>query len=214
MVNLWVCNFFALLLFIFIILIQILYFKYFTLMNNYIIIWVIAVLVIYVIMQYNRLVALRNNRENAFADIDVQLKLRFDLVPNLVETVKWYATHEKSVFENVSNARAAFVNAWNADEKIEANNMLTWALKSVFALAEAYPDLKANTNFLQLQNELSDIENKIRAARRFFNSATNEFNTYLQGFPTNIFAGIFGFKAASMFQIENEAERQNVKVQF
>ncbi|MDD5213291.1 MAG: LemA family protein [Candidatus Gracilibacteria bacterium] len=183
-------------------------------MNNYIIIGVIAVLVIYVIMQYNRLVALRNNRENAFADIDVQLKLRFDLVPNLIETVKGYATHEKSVFENVSQARAAFVNAGNADEKIEANNMLTGALKSVFALAEAYPDLKANTNFLQLQNELSDIENKISAARRFFNSATNEFNTYLQGFPTNIFAGIFGFKAETMFQIENEAERQNVKVSF
>lgn len=183
-------------------------------MNNYIIIWVIAVLVIYVIMQYNRLVALRNNRENAFADIDVQLKLRFDLVPNLIETVKWYATHEKSVFENVSNARAAFVGAGNADEKIEANNMLTWALKSVFALSEAYPDLKANTNFLQLQNELSDIENKISSARRFFNSATNEFNTYLQGFPTNVFAGIFGFKAATMFQIENEAERENVKVSF
>lgn len=183
-------------------------------MNTYIILWVVAVLVIYIIVQYNKLVALRNNRENAFADIDVQLKLRFDLVPNLVETVKWYATHEKSVFENVSNARSAFLWAWNADEKMEANNMLTWALKSVFALAEAYPDLKANTNFLQLQNELSDIENKISAARRFFNSSTNEFNTYLQWFPTNILAGIFGFKSENMFQIENEAERQNVKVQF
>lgn len=183
-------------------------------MNNYIILWVIAVLVIYVIIQYNRLVALRNNRENAFADTDVQLKLRFDLVPNLIETVKWYATHEKTVLENVTKARSAFMWASNADEKLEANNMLTWALKSIFALSEAYPDLKANAIFAQLQSELSDIENKISAARRFFNSATNEFNTYLQAFPTNIFAGIFGFKAATMFQVENEAERENVKVKF
>lgn len=149
---------------------------------------------------------MRNSREQAFADIDTQLQLRFDLIPNLIETVKGYAKHEQSTLQNVIEARNHYVNAQSADGKIEASNMLTGALKSVFALSESYPELKANTNFLQLQAELSDVENKLAAARRFFNSATNEYNTYIEIFPTNLVARMFGFVRAPGFEIENREE--------
>ena len=153
---------------------------------------------------YNNLVRLRNNRENAFANIDVQLKQRHDLVKQLVATVKGYATHEKEVLEKVTNARAAAMSATNINDKIEAENALSNALAGLRVSVEAYPDLKANQNFLQLQNELADIENKLAAVRRFFNSATKEYNNAVQTFPANIFAGMFGFSAQPMFEVSKE----------
>lgn len=162
---------------------------------------VVVVLVIWVIAIYNNLVKLRNNRENAFANIDVQLKQRHDLVPQLVATVKGYATHEKGVLENVTAARSAAINATTIDDKINAENALTSALQGLKVSVEAYPDLKANQNFLQLQNELADIENKLAAVRRFFNSATRELNNAVQTFPNNLFAGMFGFKKEPMFEV-------------
>lgn len=179
-----------------------------------ILVWILAVGIIYVISKYNWIIALKNNRTNAFADIDVQLKLRFDLVENLVNTVKGYATHEKETLENVTKARTSFMNAQSIDDKMEANNMLTQTLKSLFAVSENYPDLKANTNFLQLQTELSDIENKLAASRRFFNSSTKEFNTYIEMVPTNIIASVFKFTPEKFFEVENEVEKQAPKVQF
>lgn len=180
-----------------------------------IILWIIAIVAIYVISKYNWIIALKNNRENAFADIDVQLKLRFDLVPNLVNTVKWYADHEKSTLNEVTEARTKYMSAQNIDDKVWANNMLSQALWKLFAVAEDYPDLKANENFLNLQNELSDIENKLAASRRFFNSATNEFNTYIEVFPTNIIAWTFSFKRVESFELENREEEKNApKVEF
>lgn len=184
-------------------------------MTLWIILWILAILVILVMSKYNTLVKLRNVRAQSFADIDVQLKLRFDLVPNLVSTVQWYMTHEKETLENVTKARTAFLNAWNdIDAKIAADKQLEGALKTIFAVSENYPDLKANTNFGQLQNELSDIENKIAASRRFFNNSTQEYNTYLQMFPNNIIAWMFNFKEENLFEIENASERENVKVEF
>lgn len=180
----------------------------------FILIWVCAVVVIFVISKYNAMISLRNNREKAFADIDVQLKLRFNLVPNLVNIVKGYAKHEKSTLNEVIEARNKYKSATSTDDKIWASNMLTWALSKLFALAEAYPDLKANENFWKLQMELSDIENKLAAARRFFNSATNEFNTYIEMFPANIIAGMFNFKRAELFEIESPEEKKSVKVEF
>lgn len=168
----------------------------------------------YVWNSYNFMVKLKNIIKNALADIDVQLKLRFDLIPNLVETVKWYASHEKETLENVIKARTQFLDSNSAEDKIESDNMLTWALKSLFAVSESYPDLKANQSFLQIQTELSDIENKIAAARRFLNKSTQEYNTYIEMFPTNIIAWIFNFKEEKMFEIKNENERENVKVSF
>lgn len=167
-----------------------------------IIIAVIAVLVVFVIGMYNNLVKLRNNRENAFADIDVQLKQRFDLVPQLVATVKGYATHEKELLENITAARTAGVNASSIDDKIKADQQLTSALAGLKVQVEAYPDLKANQNFMQLQGELSDIENKLAAVRRYFNSATRELNNAVQTFPSNIIAGMFGFHKEAMYEIE------------
>ena len=157
------------------------------------------VILLYVIAKYNSLVKLKNNINNAFADVDVQMKLRFDLIENLVNTVKWYALHEKETLENLTQARTQFLGAWSQDDKLKADNMLSWALKSLFAVSENYPDLKANQNFLQLQNELSDIENKIAAARRYFNSSINEYNSSVESFPTNIIAGLFGFKYREFF---------------
>lgn len=151
---------------------------------------------------YNNLVKLRNNRENAFADIDVQLKQRFDLVPQLVATVQGYATHEKELLENITAARTAGVNASSIDDKIKADQQLTSALAGLRIQVEAYPDLKANQNFMQLQGELADIENKLAAVRRFFNSATRELNNAVQTFPSNIFAGMFGFHKEAMYEIE------------
>lgn len=176
-----------------------------------IIIWVI---VLYLIMAYNKLIKLRNNIHNAFADIDVQMKLRFDLIENLVNTVKWYASHEKETLEKLTLARTNFMSAQSPQDKLAADNMLSWALKSLFAVSENYPDLKANQNFLQLQNELSDIENKLAAARRYFNSSTNEYNSSIQSFPTNLVAKSFNFKEEKFFAIENPEEKEVPKVQF
>ncbi len=151
---------------------------------------------------YNNLVKLRNNRENAFANIDVQLKQRFDLVPQLVATVKGYAAHEKELLENITAARTAGVNASSIDDKIRADQQLTSALAGLRIQVEAYPDLKANQNFMQLQGELADIENKLAAVRRYFNSATRELNNAVETFPSNIFAGMFGFHKEAMYEIE------------
>ncbi|SFG20084.1 LemA protein [Prevotella sp. KH2C16] len=170
-----------------------------------IVLLVVAVLaVLWAIGIYNNLVRLRNNRENAFANIDVQLKQRHDLIPQLVETVKGYATHEKEVFEKVTAARTAAMGANTIDDKIEAENALTSALQGLKVSVEAYPELKANQNFLQLQTELSDIENKLAAVRRFFNSATRELNNAVQTFPSNIFANMFGFKREPMIEVPEE----------
>lgn len=171
-------------------------------------------IVLYMIVRYNALIKLKNNIKNSFADIDVQMKLRFDLIENLVSTVKWYATHEKDTLETLTKARTNFMNAWSTNEKLAADNMLSWALKSLFAVSENYPDLKANQNFLQLQTELSDIENKIAASRRFFNSNINEYNSSIQSFPTNIIAKLFGFKHEEFFSITDEKEKVVPKVNF
>lgn len=154
---------------------------------------------------YNRLVALRQNRHQSFADIDVQLKQRFDLVPQLVETVKGYAAHEKSVLQNVTAARAGVKAAKNVDQRVEAENVLTRAMMGLYAVAENYPDLKANANFQQLMSELSDIENKLAAARRFFNNATAELNTAVEQFPAILFAAVLGFKKEEFFEIPDES---------
>lgn len=163
---------------------------------------VVAVIVVWVIAIYNNLVRLRNNRENAFANIDVQLKQRYDLVPQLVATVKGYAAHEKEVFQRVTEARAAAMSATTIADKMQADNLLTQALSGLKVSLEAYPELKANQNFLQLQSEISDIENKLSAVRRYFNTATRELNNAVQTFPNNVFAGMFGFHKEPMYEIE------------
>ncbi len=173
-----------------------------------IIIAVVAIIVLYLIGAYNGLVRLRNNRENAFANIDVQLKQRHDLIPQLVESVKGYAAHEKSLLEGITKARTAAMGATTIDEKIQAENQLTTALNGLKVAVEAYPDLKANQNFLQLQNEIADIENKLAATRRFFNSATKELNTSVESFPTNIIAGMFGFHRETMFEVPQTERAQ------
>lgn len=171
-------------------------------MSTTIIILVIVVLlVLWGASIYNNLVRLRNNRENAFANIDVQLKQRHDLIPQLVSTVKGYATHEKELLMRVTEARSAAMGATSINDKIQAENTLSSALAGLKVSLEAYPDLKANQNFLQLQGEISDIENKLAATRRFFNSATRELNNAVQTFPSNIFAGMFGFSKEPMFEI-------------
>ena len=153
---------------------------------------------------YNRLVKLRNNRENAFANIDVQLKQRHDLIPQLVATVKGYAEHEKEILLRVTEARSAAMQANGIDEKIQAENKLSSALSGLKVALEAYPDLKANQNFLQLQQEVSDIENKLSAVRRYFNTATRELNNAVETFPANMLAGMFGFKREMMFEVPKE----------
>jgi LemA protein len=162
---------------------------------------VIVVILLVLVGIYNRLVALRQRREQSFADIDVQLKQRFDLIPSLVETVKGYAAHEKQVFENITAARAGVKSSKNVAERVEAENVLTRAMVGLYAVAENYPDLKANGNFQQLMTELSDIENKLAAARRFFNIATSELNTAVEQFPAILFAGMLGFKKEEFFEI-------------
>lgn len=161
---------------------------------------VIALIVFVLVGIYNRLVALRQNRNNAFSDIEVQLKQRYDLVPQLVETVKGYAAHEKGVFEAVTNARAGIAQSHGTDQRIEAEKKLGGALMTLFAVAENYPQLKADANFQSLMAELSDIENKIAASRRFFNNATSELNTAVEQFPANVIAGKFGFKAETFYE--------------
>ena len=171
-----------------------------------IIIIVVAIVALLLISLYNKLVKLRNNRENAFADIDVQLKQRHDLIPQLVQTVKGYMQHEEKVLTQVTAARAGALNASTINEKIQAENQLSTALQGLNIAVEAYPDLKSNTNFLQLQDEISDVENKLSAVRRYFNSATKELNNAVQTFPSNSIAGLFGFKKESMFDV-GEAQR-------
>lgn len=173
-------------------------------MNLLIILGIVVVLVIIVVSMYNSLVKLRNNRENAFADIDVQLKQRHDLIPQLVDTVKGYASHEKETLDRVIQARNGAVGAKSIDEKIAAENMLTSALSGLKITLEAYPDLKANQNFLQLQDEISDVENKLAAVRRYFNSATRELNNAVQTFPSNLIAGMCGFHKEMMFDLGTE----------
>ena len=175
-------------------------------MVTLIVIAVIVVLILCFISMYNGLVKLRNNRENAFANIDVQLKQRYDLVPQLVSTVKGYASHEKEVLEKVTAARAAAMSAMTIDEKVAADKAMSSALSGLKVSLEAYPELKANQNFLQLQTELADIENKLAAARRFFNSTTREFNNACEVFPSNIIAGMFNFKRAAMYEATENRE--------
>ena len=174
---------------------------------------VVVVLVIAGIGIYNNLIALKNRVDEAWSDIDVQLKRRYDLIPNLVNTVKGYAAHEKELFEKVTAARSAAMGAGTPAEKEQAENALSGTLKSLFAVAENYPDLKANQNFLELQRELTDTEDKIQAARRFYNGNVRDFNTKIQVFPTNIFAGMLGFTKREFFAAE-EGEKEVVNVQF
>lgn len=164
----------------------------------------IVLILLYVMSTYNGLIKLRNMVENAWAQIDVQLKRRIDLIPNLVEVVKGYAKHEGDTFENVVKARNLATNATTVQETIDANNQLTGALKTLFAVAEAYPELKANTNFLELQNELKETENKIMYARQSYNDTVTKFNTRIQVFPANIIAGMFGFVKRPFFEITDE----------
>lgn len=173
-----------------------------------IIILVAVLLVLWVVTSYNSLVRLRNNRENAFANIDVQLKQRHDLIPQLVATVKGYATHEREVLQRVTEARTAAMSASGINEKIAAENALSSALAGLKVSLEAYPELKANQNFLQLQTEIADVENKLAAVRRFFNSATRELNNAVETFPSNILAGMFGFTCQPMFEIPQESRAQ------
>ncbi len=177
---------------------------------------VLAVLILWVIYVFNSLVAVRNRAKEAWADIEVQLKRRYDLIPNLVNSVKGYATHESSAFENVTKARTMAMGAGGPTaQHAQAENMLTGALKSVFAIAEAYPDLKANQNFLALQNELSDTENKIQAARRFYNGNVRELNTKIEVFPSNMLAGPFGFSKMEYFDLaDNDVAQNPVEVKF
>jgi len=169
--------------------------------TGWIVLGVIVLIVIWAISVYNGLVAMRQRTDQAFADIDVQLKQRHDLIPNLVETVKGYAAHERGTLEAVVQARNAAVAAPGVEQKVAAENMLTGALRQLFAVSEAYPDLKANQNFQQLQMELTDIENKLAASRRFFNNAVQEYNTGIQQFPAALFAGIFGFHPKTFFDL-------------
>ena len=173
--------------------------------STIIIIAAVVIIALILISMYNNLVKLRNNRENAFANIDVQLKQRYDIVPQLVNTVKGYAAHERELLEKVTAARSACMNATSIHDRVQADNALGAALSGLRVAVEAYPDLKANQNFLQLQNELSDIENKLASVRRFFNSATKELNNAVQSFPSNIIAGMFGFKKEPMFEIPANA---------
>jgi len=182
------------------------------------IILIIAVIILFwVIAVFNGFIVLRNRTKEAWADIDVQLKRRYDLIPNLVETVKGYATHEREVFENVTKARTAAMDAGkggNPKEIGKAENALSDTLKTLFAVAENYPTLRAAENFLELQRELTDTEDKIQAARRFYNGNVRDFNIKIESVPSNMIAGMFGFKKAEFFELEEAAAREPVKVQF
>jgi len=183
-----------------------------------IILWIVlgimAVIVFWLLAIYNSLVRGKIRTEEAWSDIEVQLKRRYNLIPNLVETVKGYAGHEKQLFEKVTEARSRAMGATSIKEHGETENMLSSTLKSLFAVAENYPDLKANQNFLELQRELTDTEDKIQAARRFYNGVIRDFNTLVQIFPNSIIAGLFKFQSREFFELENEAEKEPVKVSF
>src|SRR3989304_252990 len=180
----------------------------------WVILAIIAVVVLWVIGAYNVLVRLKNRVKEAWSDIEVQLKRRYDLIPNLVETIKGYAKHESAAFENVTKARAAAISgSANPHEQAAKENMLSGALKSIFAVAEAYPDLKANTNFLELQRELSDTENKIQASRRFYNTNVRDLNIKIESFPSNILAKMFRFSQMEFFDLaDNDAAHNTVEV--
>lgn len=180
----------------------------------WIVIVIVAVVFLWVVMVFNGLVTLKNRAKEAWADIDVQLKRRYDLIPNLIETVKGYATHERELFEKVTQARTAAISATGLASKAEAENALSGTLKSLFAVAENYPALKASENFLSLQNELTDTEDKIQAARRFYNTNVRDLNIKIESFPANLIAGSFGFKEMELFQTANEMEREPVAVKF
>ena len=174
---------------------------------------IIGIILIWLIAVYNGLIRLKNRTDEAWSDIDVQLKRRYDLIPNLVNTVKGYATHEKELFEKVTAARTAAMGASTPHDKEQAENMLSGTLKSLFAVAENYPDLKANQNFLELQRELTDTEDKIQAARRFYNGNVRDFNTKIEVFPNNLIAGILNFTKREFFEAEG-GEKEPVKVEF
>lgn len=180
----------------------------------WIVVAILAILIIWPIVIYNGLVTLRNRAKEAWSDIDVQLKRRYDLIPNLVEVVKGYAKHEKELFENVTKARAAAIKATGAAEQAKAENALSAALKSIFAVAENYPQLRASENFQKLQDELTDTENKIEAARRFYNSNVRDLNTRIEKFPDSIIASLFGFKQMELFELEEAEAKKPIKVQF
>lgn len=175
---------------------------------------VVAAVVLLVVFLYNRLVFWRQQVKNAWSQIDVQLKRRYDLIPNLIETVKGYAKHEKETLEKVMQARNMATQAHSPKESSQAETMLSGTLKSLFAVTENYPDLKANQNFLRLQEELASTENKLSFARQFYNDTTATYNTKIEVFPTNMMAGMMGFKKEEFFVVENPEERKNVKVQF
>jgi LemA protein len=183
---------------------------------TWIVLGVLALVVLWLIATYNGFITLVNRAKEAWSDIEVQMKRRYDLIPNLVDTVKGYAKHEQTAFENVTKARSQAMQAGTVAEHAASENMLTGALKSLFAVAEAYPDLKANTNFLELQRELSDTENKIQASRRFYNSTVMALNTGLEQFPGNIVGGMFKFDKREFFELEEgeQAAKQPVKVSF
>lgn len=182
------------------------------------ILWVIIVLAVVVVLWliaiYNGLIKMKNRTDEAWSDIDVQLKRRYDLIPNLIETVKGYATHERELFEKVTQARTAAMGAENPNEKAEKENVLSGTLKSLFAVSENYPDLKANQNFLELQRELTDTEDKIQASRRFYNGNVRDINIKIEQFPNNLIAGTLGFKKRDFFEVDGESEREPVKVEF
>ncbi len=179
----------------------------------WIILGIVGIVLLYLIIVYNGLIRLKNKVENAWAQIDVQLKRRTDLIPNLMESVKGYMAHEKGVLENVTKARSALLNAGTLEDKFDASNQLTNALKSLFAVSENYPNLKANQNFLQLQQELTNTEDKIAYARQIYNDMVMIFNTKIQVFPNNLFANLLNFTKLPLFKTEG-AERENVKVKF
>jgi len=181
---------------------------------NQILLIIAVFIVLWVIFSYNRLITLRNRTKEAWSDIDVQLKRRYNLIPNLVETVKGYATHERELFEKVTQARTQAMGAQTIKEKGKAENMLSATLKSLFAVAENYPNLKASANFLELQRELRDTEDKIQAARRFYNTNVRDLNIKIESFPVNIIAKIFNFKLMEFFEVEEAAVREPVKVKF
>lgn len=180
----------------------------------YIILGLVVLALLWLIAVYNGLVTLKNRVDEAWSDIDVQLKRRYDLIPNLVETVKGYARHESATMESVIRARAAAMGATSTADKAQAENTLSQSLKSLFAIAENYPDLKASQNFLELQNDLKDAEDKIQAARRFYNANVRDFTTKMQVFPNNVIVGRMRFKKYEFFEIGNEAERAAPQVKF
>jgi len=180
----------------------------------YIILVVIAIIIFWAVFAYNRFVSLKNRAKEAWSDIDVQLKRRYNLIPNLVETVKGYASHERELFEKVTEARTKAMGAKTVKEHSQAENMLSSALKTLFAVSENYPNLKASQNFLELQRELRDTEDKIQAARRFYNANVRDLNIKIESFPSKIIAGLFRFKKMDLFEIEEEGAKEPVRVNF